>query len=473
MVSRSERSRVPPERGGVEISTSFWWDEIGGVHTRSEQLVGDTDADVVIVGAGFTGLWTALELASARPAWRIVVIEAQTVGFGASGRNGGWLSGVVDGPRDAWEARCGRARVVDLTRELKRTVDVVAAAAAAEGIDCALRKDGALFVASSGPHLQRLREHRSEELRWGADDADWQHLDRHETDERLRVANAVGALYTPHCARIQPARLVDGLADAVMRRGVVLHEHTPALTIESHRVTTPRGSISSKWVIRATEGFTARLAGQRGTLLPMNSAMIMTEPLSSTQWKAIGWDGFETMQDGRFRFSYLQKTDDGSIAIGGRGRPYRYGSRTDVAGEVDGGTVNELRRALTALFPSLEAVGVRRAWCGVLGVARDWSPSVSVDRSTGLCSAGGYAGDGVAATNLAARTLRDLILEDDSTLTRLPWVGHRSPRWEPEPLRWIGVQSVRRLYEHIDRVEQERGRPSRWTRLANRVSGHR
>ena len=455
-----------------EISPSFWWDEIGGLRPRSAPLVGDTEADVVIVGAGYTGLWTALELAKARPDWRIILVESRSAGFGASGRNGGWLSGIVDGPRDAWESRVGRASVVALARELNSTVDVVAATTKAEGVDCGLRKSGALFVASSALHLQRLRDRRSEELTWGADDADWQLLDRAQADERVRVANSHGGLFTPHCARIQPARLVDGLADAVGRRGVVLHERTPALRISPHRVDTPRGSVTSKWVVRATEGFTAGLPGERRTLLPMNSAMILTEPLTAAQWDTIGWQGFETMQDSRYRFSYLQRTDGGSIAIGGRGRPYRYGSKTDVAGEVDSGTVAELQRALVGLFPVLSGLPVRRSWCGVLGVTRDWSPSVGVDRSTGLCYAGGYAGDGVAATNLAARILRDLILDEDSALTRLPWVEHQSPRWEPEPLRWIGVQSVRALYEHIDRVEEKRGRTSRWTRLANRVSGH-
>ncbi len=472
MVNSEDQSNGRSVRGSPDTSPSFWWDEIGGLRPRTEPLIGDAEADVAIVGAGYTGLWTALELATARPDWQIVVVEARSAGFGASGRNGGWLSGIVDGPRDAWASRVGRARVVELTRELHRTVDIVAATAKAEGIDCGLRKGGALFVASSAPHVQRLRERRSEELAWGADEADWQLLDRAQADDRVRVADSRGGLFTPHCARIQPARLVDGLADAVRRRGVVLHEGTPALDISPHRVDTPRGSVAAKWVVRATEGFTARLSGQRRTLLPMNSAMILTEPLTSTQWDAIGWQRFETVQDGRFRFSYLQRTDDGSIALGGRGRPYRYGSKTDVAGEVDSGTVAELQRALVSFFPALAGIPVRRSWCGVLGVARDWSPSVCVDRSTGLCSAGGYAGDGVAATNLAARTLRDLILDEESSLTRLPWVGHRSPSWEPEPLRWMGVHAVRMLYEHIDRVEEERGRPSRWTRLARRVSGH-
>ncbi len=472
MVKSTDHAHGDSIRGDPEISPSFWWDEIGGLRTRNAPLDGDTEADVVIVGAGYTGLWTALELATARPDWRIVVLESRCAGFGASGRNGGWLSGIVDGPRQAWQARVGRDGVIALTRELNRTVDVVAATAAAEGIDCGLHKSGALFVASSALHMERLRNRRSEELTWGADDVDWQLLDRVEADERVRVANARGALYTPHCARIQPARLVDGLANAVMRRGVVLHEHTPALQISPHRVETPRGSVTSKWVVRATEGFTAGFRGERRTLLPMNSAMVLTEPLTRAQWDTIGWKGFETVQDSRHRFSYLQRTDDGSIAIGGRGRPYRYGSKTDTAGEVDTGTVAQLQQALVGLFPALADVAVGRSWCGVLGVARDWSPSVLVDRSTGLCSAGGYAGDGVAATNLAARTLRDLILDEDSALARLPWVGHQSPRWEPEPLRWIGVQAVKVLYEHIDRVEAKHGRTSRWTRLANRVSGH-
>ncbi len=158
----------------------------------------------------------------------------------------------------------------------------------------------------------------------------------------------------------------------------------------------------------------------------MNSSMIITEPLAADAWEQIGWEGREVLGDEANVYVYLQRTDDGRIAIGGRGIPYRFGSRTDGAGDTAQATVEQLHQRLCAMFPPAAGAAIDHAWSGVLGVPRDWCVSVNADRSSGLAWAGGYVGEGVAASNLAARTLRDLILGRDSELTALPWVG-RSP----------------------------------------------
>jgi glycine/D-amino acid oxidase-like deaminating enzyme len=237
------------------------------------------------------------------------------------------------------------------------------------------------------------------------------------------------------------------------------------------RAETALASVRARWVVRATEAYTARLPGLRRALVPMTSAMIVTVPLEPEAWQRIGWRGAECMLDGRRRYVYIQRTADGRIAIGGRGVPYRFGSRTDRAGEVAAGTADQLRERLVRLFEGLEDVRLDHAWAGVLGVARDWCPSVGADPATGLAWAGGYVGDGVSTTNLAGRTLRDLVLGRDTELTRLPWVGHRSPSWEPEPLRWLGIHGVYALYRRADREEERTQRPSRMAALADRVSG--
>ena len=158
--------------------------------------------------------------------------------------------------------------------------------------------------------------------------------------------------------------------------------------------------------------------------------------------------------------------------MGGRGIPYRFGSRTDVDGRTQDRTVESLRSTLTSLFPSLAGIGLDHAWCGVLGVPRDWSASVAYDPSTGLGHAGGYVGSGLTATNLAGRTLRDLVLGHDTDLTRLPWTGHRVRRWEPEPFRWAGVHALYGLYRAADRREDDGlRRTSRIARVAHRVAG--
>jgi glycine/D-amino acid oxidase-like deaminating enzyme len=232
------------------------------------------------------------------------------------------------------------------------------------------------------------------------------------------------------------------------------------------------GDVSARWVVRATEGFTAGLTGLGRRLLPMNSSMIVTEPMGPDRWAAIGWEGAETLADGAHAYLYAQRTADGRVAIGGRGVPYRFGSRTDRRGVTPPKTADDLTAGLHRLLPETLGIDIAHAWCGVLGVARDWCPSVGVDRASGIAWAGGYVGDGVTTAHLAGRTLADLIVGRDTDLTRLPWVGHQSPHWEPEPLRWAGVHGIYGLYRAADRAEANDGdRTSVWARVADRISG--
>ncbi|HEY6380082.1 MAG TPA: FAD-dependent oxidoreductase [Candidatus Dormibacteraeota bacterium] len=450
---------------------SHWWDAVGGPPPLRAALDGDLEADVAVVGAGYTGLWAAYELRRAAPELRVVVLEREFAGFGASGRNGGWLSGLLAGSRERYARHGGRSGVIAAQRAMFATVDEVARVCAEEAIDCDLVKGGTLTVATSQLQLARLRAELAAERGWGFGEEDWRLLDAGELAGRVRVGAAQGALFSPHCARVQPARLVLGLGAAVERRGATIFEQTPVLAIAPHRVTTAHGTVRARWVIRATEGYTAGLPGLRRVLVPLNSAMVVTAPLDNRTWAAIGWDGCETMGDSAHLYCYLQRTADGRIAIGGRGRPYRYGSRADHAGEIPSATIAQLRGRLAALFPAAAGVEIERGWAGVLGVPRDWCSAVSVDPASGLCWAGGYVGDGVSTSNLAGRTLRDLILGRDTGLTRLPWVGRRPRRWEPEPLRWLGIEAVFSALRVADRAEARRGRASRLASLADRLSG--
>jgi glycine/D-amino acid oxidase-like deaminating enzyme len=438
---------------------SWWWAQLGGLPEPRPPLEGDREADVCIVGAGYTGLWTALELCRADPSLDVVVLEREVAGFGASGRNGGWVLGEVSiGSR--MRAAAGDGAVAELDRAAQQTVDEVGSACAREEIDCDFVKGGSLTVAQTAPQLARLRTAARGEM-----------LDAEQAAARVRVAGMRGARFTPHCARVQPAKLVRGLAAAAERRGATIHERTPALALEPHAVRTPNGTVRARWVVRATEGYTAALPGLRRTLLPLWSSMIVTEPLDAATWEQIGWDGRETIDDAAHVYCYLQRTADDRIAIGGRGRPYLFGSGTDRANGVPDTTVRHLRARLARLFPALRDTPIAHAWAGVFGVSRDWAAAVHCDRQSGMCWAGGYAGEGVAAANLAARTLRDLVLGHDTELTRLPWVAHTAPDWEPEPLRWLAVQAVYGGLRAADAIEDRTGRPSRLAGAAAALSG--
>lgn len=460
--------------GFVNGGISFWFGDDGLPGVR-EPLPGDSTADVVIVGGGYTGLWTAYYLKRADPALRVTVLERKFCGYGASGRNGGWLYNGIAG-RDRYAALHGHEAAVRLQRAMNETVDEVIRVAESEGIDAGVHRGGVLEVARTPAQLARLRAFHEHELSYGEKDRVL--YGARETAERIRVADAVGSTWTPHGARLHPARLVKGLASVVEGLGVVLHESTPVTGIRPGRAVTPYGTVRASYVLRCTEGFTAELPGERRTWLPMNSSMIATEPLTEAQWAGIGWEGRETLGDMAHVYMYAQRTADGRIALGGRGVPYRFGSRTDADGRTRRETVTALREILVGFFPSLAGVRVAHAWSGVLGVPRDWCATVALDRASGLGWAGGYVGSGVATANLAGRTLRDLVLRASGQggrtgLTDLPWVGHRVRKWEPEPLRWLGVRGMYATYRTADRREGASYgvRSSRLARVADRVAG--
>ncbi|MFF8727927.1 NAD(P)/FAD-dependent oxidoreductase [Streptomyces sp. NPDC015171] len=464
----SSASRVV--NGGI----SFWYADDGLPAVR-EPLPGDASADVVIVGGGYTGLWTAYYLKKAAPFLRITVLEQKFCGYGASGRNGGWLYNGIAG-RDRYAKLHGQEAAVRLQKAMNDTVAEVIEVARAEGIDADVHKGGVLEVATTPAQLARLKAFHAHELAYGEKDREL--YGARETAERIRVADAVGSAWTPHGARLHPVKLVKGLAAVVEGLGVTIHESTPVTEIRPKHAVTPYGTVRAPYVLRCTEGFTASLKGQKRTWLPMNSSMIATEPLTEEQWAAIGWSGRETLGDMAHAYMYAQRTADGRIALGGRGVPYRFGSRTDNDGRTQQATIEALRDILTRFFPSLAGVGVEYAWSGVLGVPRDWCATVTLDPATGLGWAGGYVGSGVATTNLAARTLRDLVQRDSgqggrTELTDLPWVNHKVRKWEPEPLRWLGVQGMYATYRAAD--QRERLHPgtesSRLAKAADRVAG--
>ena len=448
---------------------SFWYDEIGIPQPRPA-LSGPTSVDVCIVGGGFTGLWAAYYLKQADPTLRVLVVEQRFAGYGASGRNGGWLFGGIAGSRERYAKTHGRDAVIALQDAMNSTVDEVIDVADREGIDADIVKGGVLEVAYTPAQLERLRGFVEYEHSWGA--TDHVLLSIEESVARIGVANTFGGAYSPHGARIQPAKLVRGLADAVERLGVTIAEQTSVLEIQPRRVVTDRGDVAADYVLRATEGFTAGIKGLRRSWLPMNSSMIVTDPLPQSAWDQIGWLGMETLGDMAHAYCYAQRTADGRIAIGGRGVPYRFGSQTDNDGSTQPQTVDALREILMRLFPSTADVPIAHAWSGVLGVPRDWCSTVGLDRDTGLGWAGGYVGHGVATTNLAGRTLCDLVLDRDTDLTALPWVGRKVRQWEPEPFRWLGVHAMYATYRAADRQERSgRASTSPLAKLADKVSG--
>jgi glycine/D-amino acid oxidase-like deaminating enzyme len=437
---------------------SLWLEQLDEPLTPRSSLPGDIDCDAAIVGAGFTGLWTAYYLKQAQPDLRVVVLEAEVAGYGPSGRNGGWASGGIAGSPRVYERRGGRDAVVRATRETFHAVDEIGEVARREQIDCGYVKAGMLSIATTPPQEVRLRDSVRGTRALGMTDEDVTLLGPEEVAGLAEVAHARAGSFSPHAARVDPARLVRGLARSCERLGVQIFERTRALSAGPSEVRSDRGTVRAGIVLRATESYTTQLDGRGRDYLPLYSLMIATEPLGKEAWAQHRWTDGLLVSDRHHLFFYAQRTCDGRIAIGGRGAPYRLGRSIDERNERNADVRRRLETTLRSNFPVAAGAEVSHHWGGPLAVPRDWSMSVTFDRSTGLGFAGGYVGHGVVPSNISGRTLADLALGRDTDLVSLPWVGHRSRRWEPEPLRYLASSAIVRALGAADRYEDRHGR---------------
>ncbi|WP_088288576.1 FAD-binding oxidoreductase [Kineosporia sp. A_224] len=472
---------------------SLWHDTLAASGdddlTPRPGLDGDADVDVCIVGGGYTGLWTAYYLLLADPSLSVLVVEAEVAGFGASGRNGGWCSALFPASSSSLARRHGREAALAMRRAMNDTVTEVGRAAQAEDVDCHWAPGGTVRLARTEVQLGRARAELAEDARFdGVDGVEL--LTREEALAHVGATGVLGGTYTPHCARIHPARLVRGLARAVERRGGRIVERTRAMRIEpgtlparsganplrdnasGPRVVTSRGTVRARHVVRATEAWTATLPGSARDVIPVYSLVVATEPLPASFWAGAGLAKGETFSDHRHLIVYGQRTADDRLVFGGRGAPYHRGSRIEPEFDREPEVFAGLRAAVADLFPAIRGHAFTHAWGGPLAIARDWHASVGLDRLSGVAWAGGYVGDGVGTANLAGRTLADLLTGRTTELTRLPWVGHRSPRWEPEPLRWLEVNAGLRTMSLADGEERLTKRGSLAARLLAPMLGH-
>jgi glycine/D-amino acid oxidase-like deaminating enzyme len=459
------------------MNVSFWLEDTADDLTPRPPLDGDVEVDVAIAGAGFTGLWTARELLRRDPALRVLICEAQTAGFGASGRNGAWLTaGLGVGPTEL--ARRTSPETARATVEaMRETIDLVADAVREDGIDAQLRRGGILRVARGRHEIPALERAATELGRLGLEHG-IAVLDRSQLSERVQVADACGALADAHAAAIHPGRLVRGLARRVESLGATIAERTPVRRVVprsgSHRprLETARGTITADAVVLACEAWQSQLPGYERSVLPVYSLVVLTEPLDAVTWESLGWAGHELLSSHRYTVDYLSRTPDGRVLFGGRGAPYHFRSRIEPRFDRHATTHALLRAQLTDWFPQLAAAEITHEWGGPLGMPRDWLPSFTFDPATGVGGAFGYTGQGVAATNLAGRVLADLIVHGHTPYQQLPMVGHRPRRWEPEPLRWMGARYLQVALARLDARSARTGRPPTGRSLAERLVRH-
>ncbi|MEV0946863.1 FAD-binding oxidoreductase [Rhodococcus sp. NPDC049939] len=446
------------------------WREDRLVAPRRPALPCDTSADVAIVGAGFTGLWAAYYLLQADPSLKVVLLEREFAGFGASGRNGGWASSIFPVSLGRVEQLYSHPSALALQAAMNETVAEIGRVVSDENIECDYAREGFVSLARSQAQWARAQATVAGAERFGIP-GQWQLLDAGAARDKINAAGVFGGIYTEHCALLHPDKLVCGLATWVENHGGVIYEDTAVDEIDNGIVRTKRGSVTASVVIRATEAFTPEFAAYRRNIAPLYSLVVATAPLPPELRAELGLCGRTAFNDLRNLRIYAHPTSDGRLVFGGRGAPYHFRSKVDPSFDVDEKIHQKIITTMHEFFPALRDVPITHRWGGPLGVPRDWFPSVGYDKRNKMAWAGPYVGDGVATSNLAGRILRNLILGKHDALNSLPVVNHRSKKWEVEPFRWIEVNAGLRAAATADLEERVTGKPSKVSALIEKLTG--
>lgn len=444
---------------------SFWHAEIGELSPRAVPSEGGP-FDVAIAGAGFTGLWTGIYLLRANPKLKVAIFEKEIAGFGASGRNGGWCSALFPWAADQLVEKYGKDAARQLRSAMVDTVQEVGRVTNELGIDCDFQLSGTHYLIRSEAQRLKAEHELAAATELGVDQ-----LREISPELAPRATKVLGSVFDPACASIQPAKLVRGLAESFETLGGLLFEETEVLTLSEGRIETSRGEFKAEYVVDALEGYRSTLREKSRDSIPIYSLMVVTEVLPEELLNEMGLEPGVTFADYRNLVIYGQRTKDNRIAFGGRGAPYHFGSRIKPGYDRNDRIHDQIEGVLLDLFPQLVGVKFEQRWGGALGVSRDWMASVRLDEKSKLGQAGGYVGDGVGTSNLAGRTMADLILGLSTPLTKLCWVQHQSPKWEFEPLRFIAARGALIGADIADQIEGVTGRRSLISKIIARLTG--
>lgn len=450
------------------VTTPLWHDDPvwADISTVARDDRPPTDPDVLIVGAGFSGLWVAHWLRRLRPDWSVSIVDATGVGAGASSRNGGWCSAVMPMSPSAVARRHGEQSAHDLYREAIDNVAAIGDFVAQHAIDCDWRHAGTIVNATHPAQESSLRAEYDEWAKHGfANDVHW--LDAPTLRSVINVAPTFGGYRQDFCASLHPVRFLAGLTSAVLSSGTTIHAPVRVTSIDAGHVRTDAGVIRPRHVIRATEAFTPSIRQYRRDVLPVYSLMVATEPLSPDVLASLSWSPGTTFTDGGQLVVYAQLTTDGRLAFGGRGAHTPYASRPSDAASLQADVHARLVATMHEFFPATRHARISHRWGGAVAAHRSWWPALLIDemasnREHTTMSIGGYVGDGVATSHMLARRAAERLVEPTAARHVLAPASVR--RWEPEPLRFIGANAMIAIIDRIDAREARRGRRSRLLR---------
>jgi glycine/D-amino acid oxidase-like deaminating enzyme len=437
-----------------------WWLEEAGPIERTAPLEGDTTADVVVVGAGYLGLWTAWQLRTLEPGIDVVVLDAGLAGHGPSGRNGGFVSTLWD-DLPILRDRVGDARALAVVRASERGVHGIGEWCERAGVDAWYRAAPTLLVATSEAQLDATRDGVGACAAVGAPD-EIRPLEADELRERCDAGFLGGALIRTS-ATVHPARLVLGLRAKALAAGIRLYERTPVRRLgRDGTATTPSGRVRAGNAVLAVNSATAGFSGFRLAHAVASSHLVITEPVPDVL-EELGWTGGEPIADGLTLLHYLRTTRDGRIAFGWGGGRLGFGARRRRRLEVDPAAAKTAREALLRFFPQLAGRRVTHAWGGPIDVSPTHLP---IFGSRGRVHHGfGFTGNGVGPTYLGGEILARLALDRRDELTSLALVDPERKLMPPEPLRWAGGTVIRAALVRADAAEDAGRRPDPVTRL--------
>jgi glycine/D-amino acid oxidase-like deaminating enzyme len=433
----------------VEPQLPPWWLDEAGADESVPRLEGDLQADVCVVGGGFTGLWTALAVREREPSARVVVLEAERCGSGPSGRNGGFVHGYWAGLVGA-RAVVGNEGALALARAGERIIPAVRAL----GADVWLHEAGMLMVSTTPSQDDAIAEAVQVAEALGAP-AEAVPLDADQVAERIRSPLFRSGVFFRECATVQPGRLVRALRRAVLDAGVELHEHTPA-SLRDDRVATPGGNVRARSVVIAVNAAASGWRPVRRHVTNFGSYVVLTEPVPELI-EQIGWTGGEAIVDGRMFLHYFRTTDDGRVLMGSGSGPIGFGGRIDVRFTGDRPTAARAERGLRRLLPGLASARIERAWGGPIDVSADHLPFFGTVPGTSVHYGLGYSGNGVGPSYLGGQILASLALGLRDEWTELPLATRRVASLPPEPLKRLGGGVVRAAIMACEEAN-ERGR---------------
>lgn len=427
------------------LGSAVYWLETSRSDPRPT-MRGHHEADVVVVGGGYTGLWSAYHLLDADPSLRIVILEGETIGFGASGRNGGFAMTLLDMSLALLRRNHGDDAARAAHRAVAESVDEMGRTIEREGIDCEWRHGGLMVVATNRAQLERveLDLRTAEEL--GLDG--FRRLDRTEARAEVDSPTYLGALREEHCGVLHPAKLARGLATVVEGRGATIFEQSPITDITESgarlRVETSAGSVTADQVVLATNAWAAHQPWVGRQVVPLYTYIALTEPLTDDQWRSVGWESHCGVEDKRNYVHYYRRTVDGRILWGGSDGIVHYGGRISPRHDRSARTFARLRSTFRRTFPQLDQVRFTHHWGGPVAVTANFVPTFATLLDGRLHTGVGYNGHGVAPSHTGGKILRDKVLGQTSELTELCFVDRPVTPFPPEPLQWVGAELSRR-----------------------------